>query len=105
MPFTMLPLTIPAVFIRMGRRLRVAWMAAGLVTYVIYRRAKGMSLTKTVKALPLPAYATEGSSGLDVCACATEISMSARGRRRTDSAIPPWPSPPACLRRPARRCI
>ncbi len=39
-----------------GRAVGLTWMAAGLVTYVIYRKAKGLSLTETVKAAPLPAY-------------------------------------------------
>ena len=38
-----------------SRLVGFAWMAAGLVGYVIYRKAKGYSLTRTVKAAALPA--------------------------------------------------
>ena len=37
-----------------GRTVGMSWMAVGLVTYVVYRRAKGYSLTKTEKTVPLP---------------------------------------------------
>ena len=36
-----------------------AWMGAGLVAYVIYRKAKGFSLTRTVMPESLPAFAQE----------------------------------------------
>jgi APA family basic amino acid/polyamine antiporter len=39
-----------------GRTVGLTWMAGGIITYVVYRRAKGFSLTQTVKAPPLPAY-------------------------------------------------
>ena len=37
-----------------GRAVGLSWMAAGIVMYVVYRRAKGYSLTKTEKTVPLP---------------------------------------------------
>ena len=37
-----------------GRTVGIAWMVAGVVMYVIYRRVKGYSLTKTVTTEPLP---------------------------------------------------
>jgi APA family basic amino acid/polyamine antiporter len=37
-----------------GRIVGLSWMAIGIVMYVIYRKAKGYSLTQTVKAVPLP---------------------------------------------------
>jgi APA family basic amino acid/polyamine antiporter len=37
-----------------GRIVGLSWMAVGLVTYVVYRRAKGYSLTKTVERVVLP---------------------------------------------------
>jgi basic amino acid/polyamine antiporter, APA family len=42
-----------------GRLIGFTWMAVGLAAYVLYRRAKGLSLTQTVKAAPLPAYVQE----------------------------------------------
>jgi basic amino acid/polyamine antiporter, APA family len=42
-----------------SRLIGFAWMGAGLVAYVIYRKAKGYSVTRTVKAEPLPAFAQE----------------------------------------------
>jgi basic amino acid/polyamine antiporter, APA family len=38
-----------------GRTVGISWMVAGVVMYVLYRRAKGYSLTRTVKSEPLPA--------------------------------------------------
>src|SRR5450759_2400156 len=37
-----------------GRTVGLSWMAVGIVVYILYRRAKGYSLTKTVKTVPLP---------------------------------------------------
>ena len=37
-----------------GRVVGFTWMALGFVIYIVYRRHKGYSLTKTVKAVPLP---------------------------------------------------
>jgi APA family basic amino acid/polyamine antiporter len=37
-----------------GRTVGFAWMAAGILMYVIYRKRHGFSLTRTVKAVPLP---------------------------------------------------
>ena len=37
-----------------GRVVGFTWMGAGILMYVIYRKRKGYSLTKTVKAAPLP---------------------------------------------------
>ena len=37
-----------------GRIIGFSWMGIGLVTYVVYRRAKGYSLTKTVERVVLP---------------------------------------------------
>jgi APA family basic amino acid/polyamine antiporter len=37
-----------------GRVVGFTWMALGFVIYILYRRHKGYSLTKTVKAVPLP---------------------------------------------------
>jgi APA family basic amino acid/polyamine antiporter len=37
-----------------GRTVGLSWMAVGIVVYILYRRAKGYSLTKTVKTEPLP---------------------------------------------------
>jgi len=42
-----------------GRTVGLSWMAVGIVVYVLYRRAKGYSLTKTVKTVPLPASVRE----------------------------------------------
>jgi APA family basic amino acid/polyamine antiporter len=42
-----------------GRLIGFIWMGVGLSAYVVYRRARGMSLTRTVKAPPLPAYVQE----------------------------------------------
>ncbi len=42
-----------------GRAVGLSWMAVGIVMYVIYRRRKGFSLTKTVKTVPLPESVTE----------------------------------------------
>jgi len=42
-----------------GRYVGLSWMAVGLITYVLYRRAKGLSLTHTVVPPPLPAFAQE----------------------------------------------
>ena len=42
-----------------SRLIGFAWMGAGLVAYVIYRRAKGFSLTRTVLSESLPAFAQE----------------------------------------------
>jgi basic amino acid/polyamine antiporter, APA family len=42
-----------------GRLIGFIWMAVGLSAYVIYRKAKGLSLTTTMKAAPLPAYVQE----------------------------------------------
>lgn len=42
-----------------GRYVGLSWMAVGLITYVLYRRAKGVSLTHTVVPPPLPAFAQE----------------------------------------------
>ncbi|MEI6450005.1 MAG: universal stress protein [Actinomycetes bacterium] len=42
-----------------GRTVGMAWMVAGVVMYVLYRRAKGYSLTKTEKTVPLPASVNE----------------------------------------------
>jgi APA family basic amino acid/polyamine antiporter len=42
-----------------SRVIGFAWMAVGLVVYVLYRRAKGLSLTKTVTAARLPAFVQE----------------------------------------------
>jgi APA family basic amino acid/polyamine antiporter len=37
-----------------GRIIGLSWMAVGLLTYVVYRRAKGYSLTATVRRIALP---------------------------------------------------
>ncbi len=37
-----------------GRLIGFSWMAIGLVTYVVYRRAKGYSLTRTVAKVVVP---------------------------------------------------
>jgi basic amino acid/polyamine antiporter, APA family len=42
-----------------GRTVGFAWMVAGIVMYVVYRRAKGYSLTQTVKTESLPASVQE----------------------------------------------
>jgi APA family basic amino acid/polyamine antiporter len=42
-----------------SRVIGFAWMAVGLVAYVIFRKAQGYSLTKTVKSPALPATLTE----------------------------------------------
>jgi APA family basic amino acid/polyamine antiporter len=42
-----------------SRLVGFAWMGVGLVAYVIYRKARGYSLTRTVKAVPLPASLQE----------------------------------------------
>ena len=42
-----------------GRTVGLSWMAVGIVVYILYRRAKGYSLTKTVKTVPLPASVSE----------------------------------------------
>jgi len=42
-----------------GRTVGLSWMAVGIVVYILYRRAKGYSLTKTVKTEPLPASVRE----------------------------------------------
>jgi APA family basic amino acid/polyamine antiporter len=42
-----------------GRLIGLSWMAVGVVMYVLYRRAKEYSLTKTVKTVPLPESVTE----------------------------------------------
>jgi APA family basic amino acid/polyamine antiporter len=42
-----------------GRTVGIAWMVAGVIMYVLYRRAKGYSLTKTEKTQPLPASVNE----------------------------------------------
>ena len=42
-----------------GRTVGLSWMAVGIVVYILYRRAKGYSLTKTVKTMPLPASVNE----------------------------------------------
>ncbi len=42
-----------------GRAVGFAWMGIGIVVYVLYRRAKGYSLTKTVVDVPLPASVKE----------------------------------------------
>jgi APA family basic amino acid/polyamine antiporter len=42
-----------------GRAVGLSWMAAGIVMYVVYRRAKGYSLTKTEKTVPLPESVSE----------------------------------------------
>jgi len=42
-----------------GRTVGLSWMAVGIVVYILYRRAKGYSLTKTVKTVPLPASVRE----------------------------------------------
>jgi APA family basic amino acid/polyamine antiporter len=42
-----------------GRAVGIGWMIAGIVMYVLYRRAKGYSLTKTEKTVPLPASVNE----------------------------------------------
>ena len=44
-----------------GRLIGFIWMAAGFVTYIVYRKAKGYSLTKTVVPTLLP-----GSVSIDV---------------------------------------
>ena len=41
----------------------IAWVAVGIVAYVIFRKAQGYSLTKTIKSPTLPAYAA-GRRGL-----------------------------------------
>jgi len=42
-----------------GRLIGFSWMAVGLITYVVYRRAKGYSLLRTVRRIPLPATVGE----------------------------------------------
>jgi hypothetical protein len=42
-----------------SRLIGFAWMGAGLLAYVIYRKAKGFSLTRTVLPESLPAFAQE----------------------------------------------
>ncbi len=42
-----------------GRTVGLSWMAVGIVVYILYRRARGYSLTKTVKTMPLPASVNE----------------------------------------------
>ncbi len=42
-----------------GRTVGISWMVIGVVMYVVYRRAKGYSLTRTVKSEPLPASVSE----------------------------------------------
>jgi APA family basic amino acid/polyamine antiporter len=42
-----------------GRIVGLSWMAVGFVIYVVYRKRKGYSLTKTVKAVPLPEAVSE----------------------------------------------
>ena len=42
-----------------GRIVGLSWMAVGITMYVLYRRAKGYSLTGTVKTVPLPESFTE----------------------------------------------
>jgi APA family basic amino acid/polyamine antiporter len=37
-----------------GRIVGLSWMAIGFVIYIVYRKRKGYSLTKTVKSVPLP---------------------------------------------------
>jgi nucleotide-binding universal stress UspA family protein len=38
----------------MGRLIGFSWMGVGLVTYVVYRKAKGYSLTKTIAKVVMP---------------------------------------------------
>ena len=42
-----------------GRYVGLSWMAVGIATYVVYRKRKGMALTTTVMAPPLPAFVQE----------------------------------------------
>jgi APA family basic amino acid/polyamine antiporter len=42
-----------------GRIVGLSWMAIGFVIYIVYRKRKGYSLTKTVKAVPLPESVSE----------------------------------------------
>jgi APA family basic amino acid/polyamine antiporter len=42
-----------------GRLVGFTWMGVGLALYVIYRRSQGLSLLKTVRPAPLPAFAQE----------------------------------------------
>jgi basic amino acid/polyamine antiporter, APA family len=42
-----------------GRAVGLSWMAIGFVIYVVYRKRKGYSLTKTVKAVALPESVSE----------------------------------------------
>ena len=42
-----------------GRIVGLSWMAIGFVIYIVYRKRKGYSLTKTVKAVPLPQSVSE----------------------------------------------
>jgi APA family basic amino acid/polyamine antiporter len=42
-----------------GRIVGLSWMAVGFAIYVVYRKRKGYSLTKTVKAVPLPEAVSE----------------------------------------------
>jgi APA family basic amino acid/polyamine antiporter len=42
-----------------GRIVGLSWMAVGFAIYVVYRKRKGYSLTKTVKAAPLPEAVSE----------------------------------------------
>jgi len=46
-------------FQKESRLIGFTWMAVGLVIYVVYRRLIGVSLTRTVKAAPLPAFVQE----------------------------------------------
>jgi APA family basic amino acid/polyamine antiporter len=40
-----------------GRLIGFSWMAVGLILYVVYRKARGYSLTQTVRRIPLPTTA------------------------------------------------
>ncbi len=42
-----------------GRTVGLSWMAVGIIVYILYRRAKGYSLTRTVRTMPLPASVNE----------------------------------------------
>ena len=42
-----------------GRAVGLSWMVVGVVMYILYRRHKGYSLTKTVRTEPLPASVSE----------------------------------------------
>ncbi|HJW75292.1 MAG TPA: amino acid permease [Thermoleophilia bacterium] len=48
-----------SVFQAQGRTVGFAWLGVGLVVYVVYRKAKGLSLTRTVRIAPVPQAAQE----------------------------------------------